>query len=256
MADTYDEPYLSNVVKAFTDYQQANDLSDSATLAHMTAFVQGLKYTKDDVTAGFDEYPRYPVETLLHRGGDCEDTAILLASLFRSFGYGAVLLSPPGHMAVGVKSSGETGGYIEHQGNRYSYIETTGEGWNVGEIPEAYRGKEVKVYDIGEAPVLVFRFGMRPRTEGDGGVQIEATMRNVGTAKADRAAFQIGFEDQNGNMTTTARSDTKQIGVQQEASVTVNAVPPTDRALRARAGVLLGGDLHDELRTDYREPER
>ncbi len=45
------------------------------------------------------EWPRYPIETLATGYGDCEDTAILFASLIRTFGYGARLAEVPGHMA-------------------------------------------------------------------------------------------------------------------------------------------------------------
>jgi hypothetical protein len=72
-----------------------------------------LEYTSDLVTEGYDEYPRYPIETLVDKGGDCEDTAILAASIIRGMGYGVVLLvfpktaDSPGHCAVGV--AGEAG---------------------------------------------------------------------------------------------------------------------------------------------------
>lgn len=49
------------------------------------AFVQSLRYTPDILT-GYDEYPRFPVETLVDDGGDCEDTAILYATLIRIIG--------------------------------------------------------------------------------------------------------------------------------------------------------------------------
>ncbi|MBN1859432.1 PKD domain-containing protein [Candidatus Bipolaricaulota bacterium] len=37
------------------------------------------------------EYPRYPVESLVERIGDCEDSSILYASLLRTLGHGAVI---------------------------------------------------------------------------------------------------------------------------------------------------------------------
>jgi len=37
------------------------------------------------------EYPRYPIESLVDEIGDCEDTAILYASLVRTLGYGALI---------------------------------------------------------------------------------------------------------------------------------------------------------------------
>jgi len=67
--------------------------SYQATIENALAFVQkAVSYQLDP--AGF-EYPRYPVETLIDRVGDCEDSAILYASIVRTFGYsaGALLVS-------------------------------------------------------------------------------------------------------------------------------------------------------------------
>lgn len=114
-------------------------------------FVQSLPYVPDDVSSGRDEYPKYVIETLVEAGGDCEDSSILLASLLRSasFGYGTVLLLLPGHMAVGVKGADDLpGSYYEYGGSRYYYVETTGEGWNVGEIPAEYQEENARILSI------------------------------------------------------------------------------------------------------------
>lgn len=114
-------------------------------------FVQNLPYIPDDVSTGYDDYTKRHIETLVDGGGDCEDSAIMLASLLSSepFGYGTALILPPGHAALGVKGSDDIeGAYYEHEGTRYYYIETTGRGWNVGEIPDEYRGEEAYVKPI------------------------------------------------------------------------------------------------------------
>ena len=59
------------------------------TVENALAFVQRIViYTSD---AGFFEYPRYPVESLVDEAGDCEDSAILYASIIRTLGVGARL---------------------------------------------------------------------------------------------------------------------------------------------------------------------
>lgn len=65
------------------------------------AFVQSLPYASDSISSGYDEYPHYPLETLLERKGDCEDTAMLTAVLLRHLGYGASLIIYDNHCAVG-----------------------------------------------------------------------------------------------------------------------------------------------------------
>lgn len=64
--------------------------SYQATIENALAFVQkAVTYQPDPAGS---EYPRYPVETLVDRVGDCEDSAILYASIVRTFGYSAGVL--------------------------------------------------------------------------------------------------------------------------------------------------------------------
>ncbi|MFC2108687.1 PKD domain-containing protein [Candidatus Bipolaricaulota bacterium] len=64
--------------------------SYQATIENALAFVQkAVDYQLDPAGA---EYPRYPVETLVEGVGDCEDSAILYASIVRTFGYNAGVL--------------------------------------------------------------------------------------------------------------------------------------------------------------------
>jgi len=111
------------------------------------AYVQSLHYVKDAST-GFDEYPKYPVETLIDETGDCEDTAYLAASIIRAMGVDVILINLPGHMAVGVWCEECIGSYYEWEGKKYFYLETTGEGWELGEIPEQYKGQSATLIEI------------------------------------------------------------------------------------------------------------
>lgn len=51
----------------------------------------------DKYLTGYDNYGFYPLETLFHGMGDCEDTSILAASLFKSLGFDTALFMLPGH---------------------------------------------------------------------------------------------------------------------------------------------------------------
>jgi len=116
------------------------------------AFVQGVPYTSDLNTTGQVEYPRYPVETLVDGGGDCEDKAALYASLMQSseFNVDAVMImytsttGDSGHMAVGIAGS-YSGSYYVYEGKDFYYCETTGEGWMVGEFPRQLNGFDATV---------------------------------------------------------------------------------------------------------------
>jgi len=109
-----------------------------ATVENALAFVQmGIAYVPDP---GLFEYPKYPVETLADEGGDCEDTAILYASLIRTLGHGALLVgvdtdgdNVSNHMVVFVPIDGtfNTCGMDcvwEYRGQIYALAETAVDG--------------------------------------------------------------------------------------------------------------------------------
>jgi len=127
------------------------------------SFVQSLPYVKDAYTS-FNEYPKYPVETFVERNGDCEDTSYLTASILEAMDLDAVLVLFTNHMAVAVWTNPkQSGTYYELNGRRYYYLETTGEGWDLGEMPPEYSntpgalieipsGKTTHVYPQYESP--------------------------------------------------------------------------------------------------------
>ncbi len=150
--DPNDDGYLGLLCSKLEETEVESDWSGKIDFA--LSFVQSLEYTDDELT-GFDEYPRFPVETLVDDGGDCEDTSILFVSILRELGYGAVLLrfDEAGHMAAGVRVSEEVVGkwgkeypltYYESEGRYYAYCETTGSGWSIGERP-SWVGEEAAV---------------------------------------------------------------------------------------------------------------
>ena len=170
------------------------------TVNFVASFVQNLRYRLDD-----EEYPNYPVETLVDKGGDCEDTAILTAALLEAMGYDAVLIrydpvreGDAGHMAVGVAVTGVSGGYsYTYDGEKYYYLETTSATWKVGEIPSEYERKSDAIYELVPVPALRFAdftWGSRLFSS----MYVEVSVTNWGTADADgfyvRAFFE-GHED-------------------------------------------------------------
>ncbi|MHA1131376.1 MAG: transglutaminase domain-containing protein [Candidatus Helarchaeota archaeon] len=104
------------------------------------------------------EFPKYPIETLVEGGGDCEDHAILYASLMKALGFQIVLLVSytAGHMLCGVHldsppthhSQFPTYWYKDYDSVRYYTAETTSEGWFVGDLPPSMQGESVLVVPI------------------------------------------------------------------------------------------------------------
>jgi len=135
----------------------ANELHESATekgyesydeVSFILAFVQSLPYTSDSVTTGYDEYPRFPIETLVDGGGDCEDTSILFATITLILNYDTIFISPPDHCAVGILGKNLEGSYYTYHDRTYYYCETTGEGWKIGQIPNEYKSVSANLYTI------------------------------------------------------------------------------------------------------------
>jgi hypothetical protein len=138
MKKVVDDLYASNQAKSYGYYDSVN---------YILAFVQSLPYVYDNITTGYNEYPRFPVETLVD-GGDCEDKSILLATILKIKGYDAVLISFPNHMGVGVWGHETYSGYYYvYNGRRYYYCETTSSGF-VGDLPSKYRNEKATIIPI------------------------------------------------------------------------------------------------------------
>ena len=139
------------MVQQINDAALESNFTEPQKLNFVIAFVQSLPYTFDEETTPYDEYPRYPVETLFDRGGDCEDTSILVAALLHRIGYDValLLLEDAKHVAVGILISGNHGTYYEYDNKKYFYLETTGDGWEIGVIPDSITERNAFIYPLG-----------------------------------------------------------------------------------------------------------
>lgn len=112
--------YLSAVATSLESQASTAGYTGWDLVQFTTAFVQNLTYISET-----QEYVRYPIETLKDKGGDCEDTAILLAALLTEMGYDAMLVHAPGHMMAAVACSNCGGATLEYGSKEYVLIETT-----------------------------------------------------------------------------------------------------------------------------------
>ena len=104
---------------------------DVEIINFVASFVQNLEYAKDDSQ---QDYPRFPIESLKDSKGDCEDKAILTASILDSLGYNVSLLKIPNHVAVGVRL-GKSATVYDYYIEQYYFLETTSSGWILGKVP-------------------------------------------------------------------------------------------------------------------------
>lgn len=142
---SYNDPYIINIA----NYLKAEaDLQGYPRSGLAMAFVQSLAYVQD-VNIGYDDYPKYPIETIIERNGDCEDTSYLAASIIKAMNIDVILIELPNHMAIGVWVSDDyPGSYYEKDGRHYYYYETTGSDWRLGEIPAIYKNKSAYLIDV------------------------------------------------------------------------------------------------------------
>lgn len=145
--DEADETAVYTLAETLRDMAVNNGFASSYDIAgFISAFVQSLEYQDDLTYKGVIEYPKYPIETLFDQGGDCEDSAVLLAKMLKLLGYGAVLLVSEDHMAVGLQTS--SNGNLSLDGIQYYYIETTEPGWRIGDVPNDMVGVGMSVLYI------------------------------------------------------------------------------------------------------------
>lgn len=197
-----DDPYIEELATSLKQKAVEEGFNSEETVNFIASFVQQcIEYKSDLETKQKQEYPRYPLETLVDGTGDCEDKSILTAAMLQAMDYEVVLLSFPEHMAVGVAVTITSPWYCDYEGRRYYYLETTRGGWEVGEFEEMYQGIEPTAYKLVPTPVLrltEYEYIIHRRWFQSDTLTLEVKVTNWGTADAQGAyicAFFAGGED-------------------------------------------------------------
>ncbi len=162
---TTNDYYLKALAEKLNQTSNEMGYDSYDEVSFVLAFVQSLPYTSDSVTSGHDEYPRFPIETLVDGGGDCEDTAILFATLTLILNYGTVYINPPNHYAVGVLGKDLQGYFLTYKNQTYYYCETTGDGFKIGDMPPEFQDIKVSIYEINEREQFNPNIQVAPPTE-------------------------------------------------------------------------------------------
>jgi predicted transglutaminase-like cysteine proteinase len=131
--EDFTSPELVMVAAKLKEIHAEQGYSRFQQVGNVLAFTHQFAYAGDEDTKGAEEYPRYPVEMLWDREGDCECHAILAAALLALLGFDTVLLvldfeKGPGHVAVGVAGADDLPpdlAFYELGGKRYFYCEPT-----------------------------------------------------------------------------------------------------------------------------------
>ena len=251
----WDDDYVKLLVDNIEKIARQRQFSDLEKIEFATAFVQHLPYTVDSVTTPYDEYPRYPVETLVSNGGDCEDTSILLASLLYSMGYGIILVIFPqtaateGHCGIGVLGNQDMHGfYLSHDGGKYFYVETSSTGWRVGQLPDEYKETPAELYGMTPAPILAHSW---TGTIKGNAVNLEVTVENLGSATADDVYILVGFDASEGKIWNPEESRRFELLVNQKITVSFILRAPFAKHTRLIIQIIDNNSAVDESYSEW-----
>lgn len=253
VTDPADDRFIAALAGRFLEAARREAYSPKQTVEFVTAFVQSVKYVHDDVSKGVGEYPRYPLETLVEWEGDCEDTSILLASLFQGMSFGAVLIDlpgdPAGHMAVGVKGENLPGVYYEYADARYYYVETTDAGWSIGEIPDEYRNREARILSLTPRAVIAHEWASRGVPGGH--IELFVTVRNHGTAAARQTKVYAAWDAGGGMVYSPQWSGPLDLEPRAKGVYTLRLRPPANVNTRLIVKIVSNGLLMDESTSNW-----
>jgi len=249
VTDPRDNAYIGNLAKKLKKEAQRKGFDEYKTMHFAASFVQNLAYTSDLTTTGYEEYPRYPIETLVDAGGDCEDTSILMAEILDTIGYDVVLVNLSSHIAIGVSSSqGFCGTYYEHNGKRYFYLETTGEAGRIGLSPQEYANEPAYIYEIVPVPVIAHSWKATAQ-----GRQYELTtvVENLGTAAIHASYILAGFDAGQGRIWNSTKSESFDLKEGQSITVTMYLKVPLGKYTRLTVYIVSDGHAVDKSNSDW-----
>lgn len=194
--DAFDDQYLGLLVDQILSLRDVT--TDMEKINFVASFVQSIEYKNDDPANASYEYPRFPLETLKEKRGDCEDKAILTAALLRNLGYNVSLIRLPQHMALGVHLNETIPGY-SYFIDQYYFLETTTLHMTLGRVPPEYQGlSNISVYPISNRPLLIHRWKSATRYQVSTGkdyVQVKMILENLGAAGTPKIEVQGAFYD-------------------------------------------------------------
>ena len=142
---TYDDLVIKKIANQI---KQLNITQNFNPIAVAYQLVSQIVYTSDKFSInGWDEYPKYPIETIIEGSGDCEDTTFLMASLLKALDLGdPSLVRFDNHLGLAAFVVDN-----ENIGKDIFYIETTGNGiHHPGVMPESLVGKKYTLHDLDE----------------------------------------------------------------------------------------------------------
>ena len=248
--NTFDEEYIDIINSALLS--SFEDGTDVEKINFAASFVQHFEYMEDTTEL---DYPRYPIETLFNNGGggDCEDKAILTASILKNMGFNVSLFRLPDHMAVGVNISSEELSEFDFYLDGYYFLETTTGRNPCGFIPKEYKdlASEAVVYPIVSRPLLDHVWEdeiitIYKNTEDGDLVKVSVFVENYGNSKAEDITLEAGFFTLSDQKIASRQTIISSIepGMKEKAILSVNIPKGVTTSFKTR--ILIDGEIIDE----------
>ena len=248
--DPYDEEYIDIILDSIMSEFSGTKVQN---INYIASFVQTIDYESDSQENNSFEYPRYPIETLVDGKGDCEDKAILTASMLYNQGYEVALLRLPNHMAVGVKLTGEELPNYEYFIEDYYFLETTTKGNTCGNIPHEYKqyNETATIYPITSRPLLMHEWKdgtitIYTNTEIGDYVNVKTIVENLGTSTARNVLVEGAFISQSGDKINYESTIISELKPNEKKKVTLSVDIPKNSITHFKTRIYLDGMIVDE----------
>ena len=143
---------LNQVAEYLSGFANRELLSDYELAGIILSFTQEqcIPYQYDIDSTGYDEYIRFPLETIYDKTGDCDCKAVLACAVFKTLGYRVAFALMPGHAAMLITLPNDDLPFANftRNGKRWFYCETTGDYWSPGQIPDGIDAASVNWQEI------------------------------------------------------------------------------------------------------------
>lgn len=128
-------------VKPITDALEKNCKNDFCKVENYFNYIKKIPYEK-----GQNNKNRNPIDIIMDGKGDCDERSYLLASLMIQGGYETILIYTKDHTFAGINipnyETNERKSYLEYNGKKYYYAETT----NINAYVGMYNGIDPKEF--------------------------------------------------------------------------------------------------------------
>jgi predicted transglutaminase-like cysteine proteinase len=248
--DPYDDEYIDIILESIMSEFSGTKIKN---INYIASFVQAIEYKSDSEDNDSFEYPRYPLETLYDNQGDCEDKAILTASLLYGLGYDIALLRLPNHMAVGVKLGEEEIPNYDFYIEDYYFLETTTKGNNCGFIPHEYRqyNESATIYPISERPLLLHDWKdgtitIYTSSELGDFVKVKTIVENLGVTTARNVMVEGAFISQSGDRENYESATILELEPNEKKKISLSIDIPKNTITQFKTRIYLDGEIVDE----------